>query len=868
VQIAIGCATPIGSSIASNPLTVSPSVTAPPATRSLKTIRIAVKVNNLPPQQLDLRGETEAGGTINIDRWLVPIDRTFKLLEIRQQQLPNGDLELTSPYLLVRLHPTQWQWHPKLGRSIAIGELRKLPELKVEFDRHSSTLKFSYQLPKNAPKPLPKTAPVTLDGLPTINPPTASLTGTQERINLSGSANNELNQQGELKSVGTILGSSWYLRAEQPQLSNLLTWNLSDAIAINQNPSADWITGTQTPFWRRQGNPTGTYWGLTTIQREGFTPPASLYGGDFLPTERLQSNQLGRTVSGQAQPGTVVRLVRGFSTESVGQVLVDSSGIFRFDNVRVTSDGEFGNNYRLLLYPRGQLTADPQVKDVTFTTVPGQLPAGAAAWIASTGVNYNRVPNNFIGNFDLIQGGVAYRRGLNESVTVGAGLVYDSLQRGVGEIFWQPTGVPLQASVSAVTGDRWDVVSNVNYRPTPSVSANFSNDKFSSRGDLSWQVIPQFTASSKYDSLAGLAIGGDYTFSLLSNSSSNLQATYNLQSFLRWNASHQQQNWQVKLQGNELSLSSEVSYRIPAANGTNHNLVANYQLTGQTPATQTVLSQLLWRYQSGSLNSELGYGWSGFGAGTNASVGLTLAPGLELRGSYQGISAFTDLASYSLQVQSSIDLQGGLKTANTRVEDLRTRGGIILEPFFDRNGNGKQDPGEENYWHPELVTLDKQPLNPRRMTQLSDGVEVRALPGSYRLDLNPTHLPPHWRSSVTALRVNVALGTYTPIPLPLTPMYAIVGKVTDRFDRPVAGTEIVAIHISGAGERHVTTAKTDGSYELSDLKPGNYEVSMLQKRGYSIESGVNPIAVAIVSDRPIVQTLNFKLPPTPVSNSR
>ncbi len=849
MQIAVGCAEPIESILANTTQFTPTRVTAPATIQKIRVIHTLVKVNNLPPQQIDVRGQIQAGQAIDLDSWLIPINSSFKLLEIQQKYLPSGELELTSPYLLVRLQPAQWQWHQQLGRVITIGELRKLPELKIEFDKTANTLKFSYSTPKIALKSAPKPDPVSLDGLPSIDPPTASLTGTQQRINLSGSANNELNDQGEFKAVGNILGSSWYLRIDQPKLSNLLTWGLSDAIAINQNPSTDWITGTQSPFWRRQGNPTGTYWGVTTIQREGFAPPASLYGGDFLPNDRLQSNQLGRTISGQAQPGTVVRLVRGLSTETVGQVLVDSSGVFRFEHVRVTSDGEFGSNYRLLLYPRGQLTADPQVQNVTFTTVPGQLPGGSAAWIASTGVNYNRVPNSFIGDFNLIQGGVAYRRGVNESVTVGAGLVYDPLQRGVGELFWQPTGVPLQASVSAVTGEYWDVVSNVNYRPTPSISANFSNDKFSSRGDISWQVIPQFRASSKYDSLSGVAIGGDYTFSLFPNSSSNLQGTYDRQSFLRWGASHQQQNWQVRVQGNEITLHSEVTYRIPVATGSSHNLIANYQTTNQL--APTVLGQVLWRYQSGSLNSELGYGWSGFGAGTNASLGLTLSPGLQLTGRYQGISAFTDRTSFSVEVQSTIDLQGGTKTANTRVEELRTRGGIVIRPFFDRNHNGKQDPGEENYWHPELIALDKQPLNPSRTNKLTDSVEIRAIPGSYRLDVNLTHLPPHWRSSISALRVNVALGTYTTIPIPLMPIYAIDGKVTDELNRPRSSIEVVATNISGTGERRSTISKADGSYELNDLALGTYEVS--------IAGQSNPTIIAIVSDSSIVQKLNFKL---------
>ncbi len=851
------------STVAAEPL-VNPSqstvIPAPIAPPKVVIIGITAIVNHRPSQQIAVRGETQGNLAIKLEEWLLPFDATLKLLEIQPRELPSTEIELNSPYLLVKINPLQLKSHPQLGRVITIGELQKLPGLKVEFDDKATVLKFSYTLPKELPKPLTVPPPVSSAGLPTINPPTADLSAIQQRINLSGSANNELNAQGEFQAVGTILGSSWYLRVDQPKLSNLLTWGLTDTVVINQNPRADWISGSQTPFWRRQGNPTGSYWGVTTIQRQDFAPPTSLYGGDFVPNERLQSNRLDRTVVGQAQPGTVVRLVKGFSTEVVGQVLVDSSGIFRFERVQVSNGDEFGSNYKLLLYPRGQLTADPQVQEVTFTTVPGQLPAGASAVIASAGVNYHRVPNAFVGDFDKLQGGVGYRRGINESVTVGAGLIYDPMVRGVGEIFWQPTGVPLQASISAVTGDKWDMVSNVNYQPSQNFNANFNSDKFSSRADANWKLDSQFTAMSRYDSQSGVAIGGNYNFSLLPNSSSSLQGTFDSNAFLRWSASHQQENWQVRLQGNEISLNSEVSYKLPAPVGISQNLVANYQTANSGFAT--TLGQVSWRYQSAILQSDLGYGLSGYGAGINAGLGLKLMPGLQLSGRYQGVSAFTDRQNFSVELQSSLDLQGG--TANARVEDLRTRGGIVIQPFFDRNGNGKQDPGEESYWHPELVLLDKQPLNPNRTNKLSDSpaerlhqrVEVKADPGSYRLDLNLAHIPSHWRSQVDSLRVNVALGSYTHVLIPLAPIYTVTGIVSNAAGQPVPKTPVIATQLAGTGAERTVTTKSDGSYAIEDLAPGSYQIS--------IPGQVNPAIIAIVSSSPVVQQLNL-IAPTPKS---
>jgi Carboxypeptidase regulatory-like domain len=865
----------IGNLIAANAVPIpaqlgresSPSVD----NRRIDISQIKAIVNHRPSQTIAIQAAIDRQHAVNLEQWLLPFDATLQLLEIQQRQLPSGELELTSPYLLVRFNPSQLRSHPQLGRVITLGDLQKLPGLKIKFDQREIALKFSYTLPKNPPQPAAKPTPVSLDGLMTIDPPTANLSAVQQRINLSGSANNQLNTQGEFKAVGTVLGSSWYLRVEQPKLANLLTWGLSDAVIINQSANTDWISGSQSPFWRRQGNPTGTYWGVTTIQRQDFTPLTSLSGGDFVPNERLQSSRLGRTVAGQASPGTVVRLVRGFNTDVVGQVLVDSSGVFRFENVVVSKEGEFGSSYRLLLYPNGQLSADPQVRDVTFTTVPGQLPIGSGAWIASVGGNYNRGTNQFVGKFDGFQGGVAYRRGLSESLTLGGGIIADPLAlRGLSEVFWQPTGVPLQASVSAVTGDRWDIVSSVSYQPAPNFNANFSSDKLSSRADLNWQLAPQFTATSRYDSLSGVAIGGNYNFSVAPNSSSNLQGTFDSKSFLRWSASHQQHDWQLGLQGNEISLNSEVSYRLPSPTGSNQNLVANYQST--YAGVPTTFSQLLWRYQSTTLQSELGYGWSGFGRGANAGIGVTLSPGLQLLGRYQGISAFTNRENFSLELQSTLDFQGGNVTS-TRVEDLRTLGGIAIQPFFDRNSNGKQDPGEASYWHPELITLNQKALNPSQTSKLADSpgerlrqrVEVRISPGSYRLDLNPTRLPPHWRSGLTdsagkpldSLRVNVALGSYTMIPIPLIPIYTVRGVVSDVAGKPLSNAEVTAIHLFGTHERRATMTKIDGSYEFADLPLGVYQIS--------IAGQLYPATIAIVASSPVLQRLDLQQ--SAVSNS-
>lgn len=72
----------------------------------------------------------------------------------------------------------------------------------------------------------------------------------------------------------------------------------------------------------------------------------------------LQAAAIGRIISGKAEPGTLVRLVQGFGDRVIAEILVDSSAIYRFENIK-TENQFLGNNYRVLLYPQGRLTAQP-----------------------------------------------------------------------------------------------------------------------------------------------------------------------------------------------------------------------------------------------------------------------------------------------------------------------------------------------------------------------------------------------------------------------------------------------------------------------------------------------------------------------------
>ena len=122
----------------------------------------------------------------------------------------------------------------------------------------------------------------------------------------------------------------------------------------------------------------------------------------------MQASQIGRTITGIAQPGTLVRLTEAFGDRVIGEVLVDSSGTYRFENVK--SDNQyFGSSYRVLLYPEGRLTAQPEIREATYSVVPGQLPAGSSALVFSGGLRRDFQNQNVLGSFSEFRGGIAQR---------------------------------------------------------------------------------------------------------------------------------------------------------------------------------------------------------------------------------------------------------------------------------------------------------------------------------------------------------------------------------------------------------------------------------------------------------------------------
>lgn len=836
----------------------TPSTPLPPP-QSSPTAQVPAEFNVFPvgltingrsaSESVLVRGRENGAQAVSFENWLLPYDTVIQALKLNTKALPDGQVEVRSSGLITRIDLTKLRTDPELGLVLSIQEIRTLFGVQAEFNL------IEYAIVLNQPRSVqpgqaiaPPEAPVVLEGLPRVPAPKTTVGAIEQRTTVTGAADSQTRSQGDFLAVGSVLGNSWFLRLRQPDLFTPRTWSLGEAQLLRQTDRFDLAVGSQPTFWRSQA--ASDYWGATAIVRQGFTP-SSLYGGGGMnPTQRLQSAQVGRTIVGEAASGTLVRLTQGgLGGRVVAETLVDSSGLYRFENVPFGE--QLGTIYRVLLYPRGLLTAQPEIREAVYDVLPGQVPRGASALILSGGWQRRIGEDSFFGTLTDFSGGVAQRWGLSETLTVGVGGVYDDGFKALGEVFLQPKNFPLRVAVSALTGRRWDVNTDIRFQPSPQFNAFFRSDRFSSRLEANWRVFPTLGVFVASDSRLGA--GGGLQFSASLGRGFLLgSVSYADRTGFSWNLYQTLGKLQLTHIGRDIGTASQLAYNFSDESA----LLVNYETRNQV-ANDSLVS-LVGRYQSArraidgtpQWEAELGVGIGSRGSGLLASVGTTVLPGLLLRARYQGVSLTSDGSSFGLELVSSLNTQQGIRAGDRRADYARTQGGLLIQPFFDRNNNGQRDRDEESYTDPELVILNNRPIESYRPDTDRDRLLVRLPPGAYRLDFDPAGFPADWQSKQAAVAVEVVAGSYTPIPVPLTRSYIVAGTVTNSGGQPIAGARIEAI--STEQGRFFSITNGAGVYYLERLQPGNYTIRINGKLG-------QPETLKIDESSEPVQELNLKL---------
>jgi Carboxypeptidase regulatory-like domain len=791
-----------------------------------------------------VRGNEDGSQAINFQEWLLPYDSVIDALNLKVKSLPSGEYELSAPGYIRKINPNKLRTDKKLGLVFSVSELQTLLNLTVEFNINEYAVELKTPWSTLASDRLfvdtSNTAPM-LDGLQGVSAPQFALSAVEQRFSASGGEGFNNNYRGELKAIGTIGGGSWFIQTDQNNLRDLRSWRISQAQFLRQTKPADYIVGSQAPFWLSQGM--GDYWGFTTIQRHGFTPNDNNPGAAPDTRQRQQAVTVGKVITGKAEPGTLIRLTQGITSHPIAEVVVDSSGIYRFPDVQV--DSRFlASNYRLLLYPRGQLTETPEIRDISFSAVPGQLPQGASSLVISGGMGrqFSGINPGLIGNFSDFRGGIAQRWGVSEDLTVGIGGIYDESFRGLGEVFYQPKGTPLRMAFSGLSGNKsgqWDINTDISYDFSPRARARFASDRNVSRLDFDWRVTNAMTLLGGYDNRDGIFSGFQYIRSH-KNSFTSARVTFNSNNFLRWSLSQRLGQTELTSFGNEISTQSQLTYNFSGKSSFDpgHSLYVGYE-TGNYFDVNNNLTTLGWRYRSPARSlgggylwdAQLGYGMGSSGSGIIATLGTNVIPGLRLQGRYQGVSLGSDQSSFSLELVSGFETQRGIKPDEyNRSQYLRTLGGVLVKPYFDDNQNGKRDISEKIYTDNAelLLSLNNQYLKNFQPETKEDGILMQLKPGRYRLDIDPAGNPIDWHAITEALAVDVVAGGYTTVEIPFVRDYTRTGLVTDANGKPVAGVRVEAIQ-KESGLRRVSVTNSAGVYYLQGLSQGFYTIEVAGK---------------------------------------
>ena len=800
-----------------------------------------------------VKGREDGASAIAFDRWLIPFDDAMAALGGDITPQADGTLAIRIPGVATSIDPATLPVDPELGMTLSIADIESRFGISAEFDFSQYAIKFlpplqssSQYFNSGAPFGTEKTKTVTTAGLPTIEPAGFSFSAIQQETQIRSSSDRLLGStNGQLSAMGSALGGSWYSRIEQPSVGDYSTWQLREFQYLRQTPDRDYVLGSQPSFWPAEGRQ--DYWGATAVQRWGFVPPTVDSRDGFSPNRRRQSHQIGRTVSGTADPGTLVQLTKGISGRVLAEVIVDSSGVYRFDDVPATEQlsGRFySGGYKVQLFENGQLASEPEIRSAMFTTLPGQLPKGASALVASAGIGHSLEAKQILGNFNRFKGGLAYRRGVSESLTVGAGFVQDGTSQGLAELFYLPENVPLQAAVSAridLQEGGATVNANVRYQPTETLRFAFNSDRFSQRFRTDWKMSPHVALIASGNTREGSLTAGIRASYRMNRWSGNAIATFDTNQNLRWNLRATNGSLALSNYGNEVSNYSNITYRPPrrakqAERGQlgNEIVIAHERHRFSSTSSQRggQLTTAQWRYRSPARIADgrsrwryaLGYGIGSKGSGPLASVSAALGAGLDLEMRYQSVSAFSDSNDFQISLVSRLNTQDGVSWGNRRQQRLRTQGGLLVQPFLDNNNNGIREKEEPLYVEsPELLfQINREALSSYQTDIQDNGILMVLPPDTYRIDIDSAGLPMDRMTSGMAYAVEVSAGQYTRLPLPLNIAHTVSGVVIDKNGLAVPGARVEAVGLTG--HRQISVTNSAGVYYLERLLPDTYHL--------------------------------------------
>lgn len=806
-------------------------------------------------------GSEADGQAANFGRWQLALQDVLNILgvESRPSAADPAMLELTSSFLRTTLDTTRLTESPDLGLAISTEQVQDVFSTPLSFDASVFAIDFAAPEPGASVRQAEGLPPLSLEGLEPFDPPPVTLSSVSQSFRASSSLLlNDPQVSGETQLAGGLLGGSYYLRLDESDLLEPEGWVLDEARYFLPGDDLDYTFGVYDPFWELDAD----FAGLTVVYRSGFEVSDRASGGsDLLP----------RDVGGEAEPGSVVRLVEtGRETALIAEVLVDSTGLYRFEDVPTTGAE---TRYTVLIYPGGLLSAEPLRREFDFQSVEEQIPVGAFSVSAAAGLErvflsadeVGAAPSlPVLGAYGGVLGALSARYGVLEPLTLGAGIVYDDGLRAFGEGFFAPDGVPLTAAVRGTSpvlysplaeddpedAESFALEGRLDYAPLEELAFEGVLSETLQRFGVRYYPVDELQLRADADS-ADVALFGVRVLNVpLWRLQNFADAEISLAGEFRFSLSLRDPETGLSLRGsgNESALSTTLAFAPPEvfgglAVGEGHELRLENEVRFEdgtltwnpvysyTSPLRTALSQPLFGMQAGYTFSTLGLGAPLTDASRfDLSGRVGVLGGLYLEAGYQGLFIpATDRLTLGLTGSYTLS-GGGLVPAASLRPTEEAEGGAVIAVFFDRDADGDRDPGEALYSENlelllQLTSVDNTEVRVSENNVTAEVTQVPLAAGDYRLDLDPAGYPLNFSPAQSSYAVRVSPGVYTSVQIPLTPSFSRIGVLRGADGEPIVGARVEAVSVGGETTFSVTSAA--GVYYLDGLTFGSYRLQVL-----------------------------------------
>lgn len=265
------------------------------------------------------------------------------------------------------------------------------------------------------------------------------------------------------------------------------------------------------------------------------------------------------------------------------------------------------------------------------------------------------------GEFEKFRGGVAFHQGVSSDVTMGVGFVYEDLWVGFSQVTFKSDRIPLKTTVSLLTGESGlEIHSHLRFEPSQNFVLNYYNQQEQQKFDLNWKLIPGLSLiangdSQQKSSTAGIKIDIRNNYFSLS-----AKAEFDHNQNWHWHLNSRLGPVQLVHASNHLESKSEFNYDLlkSGSKGWQFSLGVKYETRTLEDGPENLT---MWGgkwHSAAKINNDyrwtfsLGYGYGSQGSGAIASAITTLQPNLQLKLTYQEISAVSNETDFKLELSS------------------------------------------------------------------------------------------------------------------------------------------------------------------------------------------------------------------------